>query len=37
MTDAVVGIAGDHIRSIVERIEHIEEEIKVSMAVKIRA
>ena len=28
MTDAVVGIAGDRIRSIVERIEHIEEEIK---------
>ena len=28
MTDAVLGIAGDHIRSIVERIEHIEEEIK---------
>lgn len=28
MSDAVVGIAGDRIRSIVERIEHIEEEIK---------
>ena len=28
MTDSVVGIAGDRIRSIVERIEHIEEEIK---------
>ena len=28
MTDAVVSIAGDRIRSIVERIEHIEEEIK---------
>src|SRR5271166_2993320 len=28
MTDTVVGIAGDRIRSIVERIEHIEEEIK---------
>ena len=28
MTDAVVSIAGDRIRSIVERIEFIEEEIK---------
>ena len=28
MSDNVVGIAGDRIRSIVERIEHIEEEIK---------
>jgi uncharacterized protein (UPF0335 family) len=28
MTDTVVGIAGDRIRSIVERIEHVEEEIK---------
>jgi uncharacterized protein (UPF0335 family) len=28
MTDAVVSIAGDRIRSIVERIEHVEEEIK---------
>ena len=28
MSDAVVGIAGERIRSIVERIEHIEEEIK---------
>ncbi len=28
MTDAVVSIAGDRIRSIVERIEHIEDEIK---------
>jgi uncharacterized protein (UPF0335 family) len=28
MSDTVVGIAGDRIRSIVERIEHIEEEIK---------
>jgi uncharacterized protein (UPF0335 family) len=28
MSDNVVGIAGDRIRSIVERIEHVEEEIK---------
>ncbi len=28
MSDAVMGIAGERIRSIVERIEHIEEEIK---------
>ena len=28
MSENVVGIAGDRIRSIVERIEHIEEEIK---------
>jgi uncharacterized protein (UPF0335 family) len=28
MSDNVVGIAGERIRSIVERIEHIEEEIK---------
>lgn len=28
MSDAVVGIAGDRIRSIVERIEHVEDEIK---------
>jgi uncharacterized protein (UPF0335 family) len=28
MSDAVVDIAGDRIRSIVERIEHVEEEIK---------
>jgi uncharacterized protein (UPF0335 family) len=28
MSDNVVGIAGDRIRSIVERVEHIEEEIK---------
>lgn len=28
MSDAIVGIAGERIRSIVERIEHIEEEIK---------
>jgi len=28
MSEITVGIAGDRIRSIVERIEHIEEEIK---------
>ena len=28
MSDNVVGIAGDRIRSIVERIEHVEEEIR---------